>query len=469
MAKKITISPVTRINGFWRLDVHVENGKVQDAYSSGIYIRGLEKILQRRDPRDAMYLTQRICGICSSAHALAGSLAIEQAYHLEIPRNAIIIRNLIFGSDLLQNHIRHFYFLSLPDFAKGPDEPPFVPRYQAEYRFTPKETDRLYKNFEESIQMSRLSHEMLTIYGGKAPHNHGIVVGGASVPPTADNIRLFLSRLEKVKTFIQEKMMPDMELLAEKYEDYYQYGKGPGRLLSYGMFPKEDDHGKFYFKSGVVVNGQEEKLKPNQITEQVKYSWFQETDATEDIMEGGTHFAPDKKGAYSWIKAPRYANQVAETGPMARLWLTGEYRKGQGAMNRLYARVLEAKKVATLMQEWVHKLEPGKPIFQEHEPLRDAKGVGLVEAMRGGLGHWVKVENYKVATYQIITPSAWNMSPRDEADRPGAVELALLDLPIADLENPIEVGRVARSFDPCSSCAAQVYTPDGSIQEYIIN
>lgn len=470
MAEKITISPITRINGFWRLDVQVEDdGKVSQAHSSGIYVRGLEKILEHRDPRDAMYLTQRICGICSSAHAMAGSLALEQAYNLQIPKNAVIIRNLIFGADLLQNHVRHFYFLSLPDFAKGPDEPPFIPRYDAEYRFSKKETDRLYQNYVDSIQISRLCHEMLTIYGGKAPHNHGIVVGGATVHPTADNIRLYLARLEEVTRFIHDKMIPDMELLAEKYADYYDYGHGPGRMLTFGMFPHEEKLGEFYFKSGYISDGQYHALEPKKIQEQVKYSWYEPTDATDDIMQGTTHFAPDKEGAYSWIKAPRYDNQVVETGPMARLWVSKDYRKGQATMDRLYARVLEAKKVALLMQEWLHKLEPGKPIYQEYEPPRQAEGIGLVEAMRGALGHWVRVENYKVATYQVVTPSAWNMSPRDEEERPGAVEVALADLKIADPKNPIEVGRVARSFDPCSSCAAQVYQPDGSIAEYIMN
>lgn len=468
MAQTITISPITRINGFWRIDIQVEGGQIVDAKSSGIYIRGMELILQKRDPRDAVYLTQRICGICSSAHAMAGSLAMEQAYNLEIPRNGIIIRNLIFGADLLQNHVRHFYFLTLPDFAKGPDEPPFIPRYDADYRFTKQETTRLYQHYMESIDISRLCHEMLVIFGGKAPHNHGILIGGATVHPTADNVRLFLARLDLVRTFVIDKLLPDMDLLARKYEDYYHIGIGPKRFLAYGMFPKEDEKGKFHFKPGTLINNQFEDLKPSEIHEMVKYSWFRDEDRTEDIMKGATHMNPDKEGAYSWIKAPRYRGQVMETGPLARLWLTGEYNNGISAMDRLYARILEAKKVADLMKEWANRLEPGKPIYADHEPLRNARGIGLVEAMRGGLGHWVEIENYHVKTYQIVTPSAWNMSPRDDHDQLGAVEQALIGTPIADTENPIEVGRVARSFDPCSSCAAQVYSPDGNVTEYIM-
>lgn len=468
MAKTLTISPITRINGFWRIDIQVEGGQIVDAKSSGIYIRGMEVILQKRDPRDAVYLSQRICGICSSAHALAGSLAMEQAYNLEIPRNGIIIRNLIFGADLLQNHLRHFYFLTLPDFAKGPDEPPFIPRYDADYRFTKQETERLYQHYMESIDISRLCHEMLVVFGGKAPHNHGILIGGATVHPTSDNVRLFLGRLDLVRTFVTEKLLPDMELLARKYEDYYHIGTGPKRFMAYGMFPKEDEKGKFYFKPGSLINNQLEDLQPDAIHEMVKYSWFRDEDRTEDIMKGATHMNPDKEGAYSWIKAPRYKGQVMETGPLARLWITGEYNNGISVIDRLYARILETKKVADLMMEWANRLEPGKPIYADYEPLRNARGIGLVEAMRGGLGHWVEIENYHVKSYQIITPSAWNMSPRDDHEQLGAVEQALVGTPIADTENPIEVGRVARSFDPCSSCAAQVYTPNRDVTEYIM-
>lgn len=468
MAKTLVISPVTRINGFWRLDVQVEGGRIVDAQSSGIYIRGMELILQKRDPRDAVYLSQRICGICSSAHAMAGSLAFEQAYHIRIPHNGMVIRNLIFGADLLQNHIRHFYFLVMPDFVKGPEEPPFIPRYESDYRFTKQETNRLNEHFLQSIDISRLCHEMLVIFGGKVPHNHGILIGGASVPPNADNVRLFLSRLERIRTFIEERLLPDMELLSRKYEDYYHLGIGPQRFLTYGMFPNEEKPGEFHLPPGVLVNGQLTELKPDAIHEMVKYSWYRDEDRTEDIMRGETHLDPDKPGAYSWIKAPRYQGQVMETGPLARARVSGSYTNGVSVMDRLYARVLEAKKVAALMQDWLNKLEPGKPIYTDYEPLRNAQGIGLTDAMRGTLGHWVEVENYHVKSYQIITPSAWNMSPRDDHDQPGAVETALIGTPIADTENPVEVGRVARSFDPCSSCATHVYTPDGRISEYMI-
>lgn len=468
MPKKITISPVTRINGFWRLDVHVDNGKVVDAYSNGIYTRGLEKILEQRAPKDAVYLSQRICGICSSAHAVTGSLAVEQAYNLKVPRNGVLIRNMIYGADLLQNHIRHFYFLTIPDFAEGPDEPPFTPRYKAEYKFSKGETDRLYQNYMESIDLSRKCHEMLTIYGGKAPHNHGILPGGSTVPPTADNIRLFLSRLQQVTKFINEKMVPDMELLARRYPEYYQIGQGPEVMISYGMFQREDKEKEFYFKPGVVINGEVHKLNHKLISEKVKYSWYKDEDAAEDIMKADTHLEPEKEGAYSWIKAPRYQGKSVQTGPLSRLWITGDYRNGISTMDRLYARVLEAKKVALLMEEWAHKLEPGKPIYNKHKPLRNGTGIGLFEAMRGALGHWVEIENYRVKKYQVITPSAWNMSPRDDDEQLGAVEQSLLGTPVADTENPIEIGRVARSFDPCSSCGAQLITPEGSIKEFII-
>src|SRR5690606_22557801 len=144
--------------------------------------------LQGRDPRDAVYLTERICGICSTAHSMAASLALEDAFKIKPPRNGIIIRNLIFGADLLQNHIRHFYFLTIPDFVRGPDRPPFTPRYEVDYRLSKAESEKIYENYLESIHISRTAHDMVTIFGGKIPHNHGILAGGATVTPTGDNI-----------------------------------------------------------------------------------------------------------------------------------------------------------------------------------------------------------------------------------------------------------------------------------------
>lgn len=459
------ISPITRLNGFWRIDVNIENRRVVDAYSSGIFFRGIEKILQGRDPRDAGYLTERICGICSTAHAMASSLALEDAFQLKPPRNGIIIRNLIFGADLLQNHIRHFYFLTMPDFVPGPDKPPFIPRYEVNYRLSKAQSEKIYENYMESIHISRAAHDMVTIFGGKIPHNHGILAGGATVPPTGDNIRMFLSLLSRVRDFIENKMTADMETLAEAYDDYYQIGMGTGNLMAFGMFPHPDKKNDFYFKPGVIIDKKQEKLDTGAINEHVKYSWYKKSSPLHP-GKGETQPDTDKGKAYSWVKAPRYKGHSVEGGPLARLTLSGDYEGGYGTIDRIAARVLEAKIVSQLMEGWCKDLEIGKPVFTPYEVPTDAEGVGMVEAMRGGLGHWMRVRAGRISHYQIITPSAWNCSPRDDDGKRGPIEEALIGTPIEDFDQPIEIGRVARSFDPCLACAIHMIDMKGR-EKYI--
>ncbi|HHW02287.1 MAG TPA: nickel-dependent hydrogenase large subunit [Thermoanaerobacterales bacterium] len=458
------ISPVTRLNGFWRLDVKIENHRVVDAFSGGIFFRGLEKILLGRDPRDAVYLTERICGICSTAHAMAASLALEDAFYIEPPRNGIIIRNLIFGADLLQNHIRHFYFLTVPDFAPGPDRPPFAPRYNSDFRLNSAQNREIYENYMESIHMSRAAHDMVTIFGGKIPHNHGILAGGASAPPSGDSVRMFLSLLSRVREFIEQKMVKDAETLAEVYDDYFKIGVGHKNIMAYGMFSHPDKKGEFYFKPGVIINGVREKLDRHSIEEHVKFSWYEEAPPLSP-EEGSTQPDTDKPGAYSWVKAPRYKGLAMEVGPLARLIISGDYPESYGTMDRILARVYEARKVAELMEQWALELEIGKPVFTPYDMPSEAEGMGMVEAMRGGLGHWLRVGGGRISHYQVITPSAWDCSPRDDEGKRGPVEESLVGTPVEDPDQPVEVGRVARSFDPCLACAVHVIDARGKEKE----
>lgn len=462
ISNKIRISPVTRLNGFWNLEVQVNNGIITDAWSSGLFFRGFEQILKGRDPRDAAYLTERICGICSTAHAVASSHAIENALKIKIPDNAVLLRNLSFGADLLQNHIRHFYLLIVLDFAKGPDVPPFIPRYEADYRLNKAETDRVMESYRQHFDVARLTHEMVTIFGGKAPHQHGIIPGGFTTPPTVDKIQKFMGMLDLVDAFINDKLLPDVELLARKYEDYYHIGRGYGNLLAYGNFAIAGEPGKFEIPFGLYSDGKFEEFNPDKILEHVHRSWYHEGEPR-NPKAGKTDPEPDKKDAYSWVKSPRYGGKPFETNPIAHLWMKGEYRRVISAMDRLMARALEAKLVSGWMKKWLKQLEPGKPIFQPFDmPDKEFEGIGYAGAMRGALGHWARFKGKKILHYQIITPSAWVCSPRDDQGNRGPVEEALVGTPVADTANPIEVGRVARSFDPCLACAVHLIKLDDS-------
>lgn len=461
MSRKIRISPVTRINGFWNLEVQVDSGKITDAWSSGIFFRGFEEILIGRDPRDAGYLTERICGICSTAHAIASAHALEDALKIDIPGNAVLLRNLSFGADLLQNHLRHFYLLTLADFAQGPDEPPFIPRYKADYRLSKVETERVWENYRQHFELARLTHEMVTIFGGKIPHQHGIIAGGVTTPPTVDRIQKFMGMLDLVKAFVNDKLVPDLEILARRYEDYYHIGQGCGNLLTYANFAIPGNPGKFVIPFSTYTGGEIGGFDSGKILEHIHRSWFIQ-DQPRTPREGKTQPDIDKEAAYSWVKAPRYDGKPFETGPIAHLWMKGSYRRGISTMDRLMARVLEAKMVTELMSQWLKELEIGKPIYQPFDlPDRVLEGIGYTGAMRGALGHWVRFKGKKILHYQIITPSAWVCCPRDDNGNRGPVEEALVGTPVSDISNPIEVGRVARAFDPCLACAVHIVKLDG--------
>jgi len=273
-----------------------------------------------------------------------------------------------------------------------------------------------------------------------------------------------MGSLETVLEYINGRLIPDAQLLARRYDDYFEIGRGYENLLAYGNFQVPGKNSEFVMPFGVYSDGRIDKFNPERIREHVHYSWFVQ-DSPKHPVEEETNPEPDKEGAYSWVKAPRYAGKPFETGPIAHLWMKGDYRRGISTMDRILARVMEAKIVGNMMKEWLKQLEPGKPIYRPYEmPDKEVEGVGYTGAMRGALAHWVRFKGNKIFHYQIVTPSAWVCSPRDAGGMRGPLEEALVGTPIADTDNPIEIGRVARSFDPCLACAVHLIKTDGSRQ-----
>jgi hydrogenase large subunit len=450
------------------VEVTIENRRVVDARCSGIFFRGFEAILRGRDPRDAGYLTERICGICSSAHGIAAAFALEDAAGVRSPRNGNVLRNLILGADFLQSHIRHICLLALPDYVRGPKIGPFVPGYTKDYRLPEKTNEAMVQHYFEAVGASRLAHDLVTLLGGKAPHTHGLLAGGSTVPPSADVLMEFRFKLKRVNGFIRDKMIPDVFTLADAYQDYYEIGSRSPNLLAYGLFPRDENDDERYFQGGAWIGGEPQELDPSLIEEHVTSSWYTQDREPAHPSQGQTELCRDKEGAYSWIKAPRYGGESMEGGPLARLWIRGDYRRGISTMDRLVARALDAQKIGELMEAWLEELRPGEPVYTPFEVPREAEGVGLTGAMRGPLGHWLRIEGGRIAHYQIITPTAWNLAPRDKAGKLGPVEEALIGTPIEDEKEPIEIGRVVRAFDVCSSCASHVIIPGSPVRKIII-
>jgi len=457
MTKKIIINPVTRISGFMEIQADIENSQVADAKTEGLLFRGFEKMLNGRNPFDAVYFTQRICGICSTAHSMASTLALEDAIGVVPSEQGRYLRDIIHGCEFLQNHIRHFYQYTIPDFVKLPEDYPLFKAENNDFRLPKEKNDRLVKDYFDSLDISRSAHEMLAVLGGKVPHNHGVFIGGITTQATTDKIIKIKSILHSIYQFINNRMLPDVYTIAEYYRDYFSIGRGYGNLLSFGCFNGYKNLGTLYVNPLVHTGGITSVFNPENITEEIDYAWYKDRQNAGKPFEADPEADMSNSQAYSWIKAPRYNNLPFETGPLARQWLSGEYRNGISTMDRIITRVLEARKITLVMNTLLKNLIPGVSVQKEYSIPEAAIGKGLIDTTRGALGHWLKIDNQVISFYQIITPSAWNLSTRSGNDMKGTAEQALIGTPVRDINNPVELGRTIRSFDPCISCATHVY------------
>jgi hydrogenase large subunit len=508
---KIIIDPVTRIEGHLKIEAVTEDGVVKEARCSGMLFRGLEVILRGRDPRDAQRITQRICGVCPTAHATASSLALDDAFGIadRIPGNGRVMRNLIFGSNYVQSHILHFYHLAALDYVDvaaaadydGADPrlrkvagfiargslAPFFPRYEGDYRLSKKVNRAAVSHYVEALDRRREAQEMLAIFGGKMPHNMAIFPGGALEQVSVDKIAEFRWRLERLRDFIDNVYIPDVLAVAGAYSDYFEIGAGCRRYLSYGGWDLDSEpdltRRKRLQAQGTLDGAtlSHAPLDPSRITEDVRHSWYASRSHLPP-SHGQTEADPKKPGAYSFLKAPRYDGQVYEVGPLARVLIAyvshdATTRKrvdaalaalGAGVpalfsvLGRHAARALECKIVADAMADWLLELQPGEPSCAVYDLPESGTGMGLTEAPRGSLGHWVEIEDGVIANYQAVVPTTWNCSPRDDGGQPGACEQALEGAKVRDAENPLELVRIVRSFDPCIACAVHMVTPKGN-------
>ncbi|MBT2689543.1 nickel-dependent hydrogenase large subunit [Bacillus sp. ISL-47] len=463
MSKRIVINPLTRISGFMEIEVVVDQNQVVDVKTKGNLFRGFEQMLVGRSPFDAVYFTQRICGICSAAHSMASSIALEDALKVAPSEQGKYLRDIIHCCEFLQNHIRHFYQYTVPDFVKIEGNT-LLQADHNDFRLPKHVNAAISQHYFESLELSRLAHQMLAVLGGKAPHNHGVFIGGITTQATAEKIVHLDSILQKISRFIDEKMIPDVFEIAKYYPEYYRLGGGYGNLLTYGAFHHYKDIETLYVDPLVYTDKGIEPFNEAKIQEKIEYSWYQSS--TTSYFPNESIPEPDrtKQKAYSWVKAPRYDNLPFEVGPLARLILSGEYTNGISAMDRTIARALEAKKIAGIMKTLLDLLIPNTDVQKKYELPDEAIGRGLVDTTRGALGHWLKIKDKKIAFYQIITPSTWDFSTRDDNGYLGTAEEALMGTPIQDPENPAEIGRILRSFDPCMSCATHVHRPGKEIK-----
>jgi Ni,Fe-hydrogenase I large subunit len=501
--------PVTRLEGHLGISLETADGVVTAAHVSGEMFRGIEVILQGRDPLDAQRITQSICGVCPIEHGIASVFAQEAAYGVDVPENGRLVRNLIQAGNFIASHLTHFYLLSgldfanvagvleyqgadgtlvaLRDFAKAQLAPngaaksklvaplgPLLPQPQLGAIKDADLNNRLLLHYAqclglESAGIRTIAHKMIAVFSGKVPHAASLVPGGVTEQVTALKVEQFRGFLDQVAAFVENAYWPDVVAAAGAFPEYFQYGRNRGGFLCYGGFPEKSGR---RLPSGVLIEGKLQPFEESAITEDVKHSWFANATGLPP-KRGETTPAPDKADAYSWLKAPRYQGLVMEVGPLARMLVAAasgheEVRRDVTAalkisgrktedlnsvLGRHLARAVETRLLVRACAQWLDELQPGKPAIADYTVPDKAEGVGLTEAARGALGHWIRIANRKIANYQCVVPTTWNCSPRDDRNQPGPVEQALVGTPNPDPSDPLAAMRVIRSFDPCLACA----------------
>ncbi len=470
---KISIDPITRIEGHLKVDLEIEDGVIRSAWSSGALYRGLEKILAGRHPLDAQKITQRICGVCPLAHSTAASLCLDDALGIaeDIPPNGKLLRNLIYGANFLHNHVLHFYHLALPDYVDpevlaGHSTAPLGQLLSPgptgeDRRFTEKENRHLVENYVQALTVRRKAQELVALLGGKMPHDMAVVPGGVTFRPGLGELEGFRFRLEEIKQFLEQEYIPDVHLWLERYRDHLQLGRTED-CLALGVFPQRNGR---LLPQGAVLQGDYVDPSWEDIREMVDASWYT-----------GEAVNPDwgKEDAYSWVKSPRLGGRACEVGPAARVRvalraadgeLRGSLEEGLrdariededlcSVAGRHLSRALESRVIAEKLGDWLSEVDPEGPVACSVSIPEEAAGVGLTDAPRGALVHRIEIQRGKIAQYDVISPTTWNASPRDGAGIPGPIEAALTGTSVEG-NGHTEAGRIVRSFDPCLACAVQ--------------
>jgi len=505
----LTIDPITRIEGHLKVEAVVDGGEVKDARCCGTLFRGFENILVGRHPLDAVRLTQRVCGVCPTAHGTASAMCLDEALGTadKIPPNGRLVRNLLLGSNFLQSHILHFFALAALDFVDvaaladyaGSDSElkavrafidrkelsPFFPRYEGDYRCDKATNVELVRGYIKALHIRRACHEMLCVFGGKMPHNIAIVPGGVTCEVTADKIASVAGKLQEIGEFVDDVYVPAILTIAGAYADYFDIGAGCKQFLAYGAFDLDGNSSdpltrRRLLPQGLLDNDKYGLVNIEKITEEVAHSRYTD-DCAAAPAAGKTTPQPQKDGAYTWIKAPRYDGAPAEVGPLARALIaraagheqiTDEVDQGLAAagvgaeklpsvLGRHLTRALECRILVAAMGNWLDDLKPDEPASVPVDIPDHAGGAGLTGAPRGALGHWIEITDKVISRYQMVVPTTWNGSPRDAAGQPGPMEQALLGTKVKDRDNPFEVVRIIRSFDPCLACSVHVMTAAG--------
>ncbi|MCB1954668.1 MAG: nickel-dependent hydrogenase large subunit [Rhodocyclaceae bacterium] len=496
MARRTLGIDLNRVEGDLEFEVDLEDNRIVNARCIGTLFRGFEQLLVDRAPRDSLVITPRVCGICGTAHLYTAVLALERIGQLAVPPQATLIRNLCLMAENVQSDLRQTFLFFVPDFLN--------PRYAGHPLAA--EVARAFQPMKGSavvgaLGVTRKILQVVAIFGGQWPHSSymlpGGVTRGANERDIVDCRELVESTIawvedavlgDRLEAFLDLDSLPALERwLAEPARaglalplfcafsrsiGLDRIGGGARTFLSGGSYHDPEAWGPPYGDQKTLLaagifdadDGSLAPFDPDRVSEHVRHSWFRPYEGGRHPYQGET--VPDYQPGtdrYTWAKAPRYGEQVVETGPLAELLAAGDAlcrdivaSLGPNTWLRQFARLRRAARVLLLMREHVEAL--GRRIGEPHylhpaaDTLSDGDGFGLVQAARGTLGHWVQIRDGRIARYQIVTPTAWNASPRDSAGRHGHWEQSVIGLELADTEDPVELGHIVRSHDPCLVC-----------------
>ncbi|MGE3074403.1 MAG: nickel-dependent hydrogenase large subunit [Dehalococcoidia bacterium] len=395
---------------------------------------------------------------------------------------------------------------------------PFANGYwgHSAYHLEPEANLLAVAHYLEALEWQRDIVRIHAVLGGKNPHPQTYVVGGMALrmapdAPTGLNttsMAQIKQMLANARTFVEQVLIPDVTLVAGAYKEWFSLGQGIGNYMAYGDFSDSTgDPSTHAFPGGRVMTrdvGRVEAVDQAQISESVAHSYYEyDGDDSTGKHPWSGQTSPNYAGPnppfetlegyerYSWLKSPRYDGAAMEVGPLARMLVAYAAKQPEvvnavdgflaglslgpadlmSTMGRIGARALETQLLLPHLESWIGALDDnmnsGRLAIADSSKWKpdswpkQVQGVGFEEAPRGALGHWVVIEDGKIANYQLVVPSTWNGSPRDGTGTRGAWEEALLNTPIADPDRPVEVLRTVHSFDPCMACAVHVYDPAG--------
>lgn len=381
--KRISIDPITRIEGHLRIDCEIENGVVTNAWSSGTMWRGMENIVKGSDPRDAWMIMQRICGVCTTVHAIMSVRAVEDALGAKVPVNAQYIRNMILSAHSMHDHIVHFYQLSAMDWVDitaalnaDPDKAAEMLKGVStwglnsanEFRNVQNKIKSLVESgqlgifangyfghpamklppevnliavahYLQALECQRDCNRIVALLGGKTPHIQNLAIGGVANPINLDSqsvlnlerLMFVKSCIDRLNDFVTQVYRVDAAIIAVYYPEWLNLGKTSGNYLSVPEYPIDGDNSKFVLTGGYIENfdistfrpitQQKDEFVVKGIKESGKHAWYEDDEPLEPWagLTRPKYTGWQDEGKYSWVKAPSFYGKVVEVGPLAYL------------------------------------------------------------------------------------------------------------------------------------------------------